>query len=125
LKFFDKVFGVDEKRYVASMKEKPIDFGQVEYMGGHKMFPTKKLTTVYFYEDRFVLEEPKIVVPYGKIKDISNSTERKRHEDWASIGLFGLLWKKNAIYTLIEYDDGVDTQKIVIDFKKNVIMLKH
>jgi hypothetical protein len=28
------------------------------------------------------------------------------------------LWKKNHIYTIIEYDDGVDTQKIVLDFEK-------
>ena len=28
------------------------------------------------------------------------------------------LCKKNHIYTIIEYDDGVDTQKIVLDFEK-------
>jgi hypothetical protein len=88
---------------------------------GHKAYPERNLTTVYFYEDRFVLEEPKIVVPYGKIKDISNSNERKRHEDWLALGIIGFVaWKRNAVYTIIEYDDGVDTQKIVIDFKQKM-----
>jgi hypothetical protein len=30
------------------------------------------------------------------------------------------LWKKNHIYTIIQYDDGHDIQTIVIDFHKNV-----
>ena len=28
------------------------------------------------------------------------------------------LYKKNHIYSIIEYDDGLDTQKIVLDFEK-------
>ena len=56
---------------------------------------------------------------FKSIKNIDNSRERKLHEDWAAIGVFGLLWKRNAVYTLIEYDDGVDTQKIILDFDSN------
>jgi hypothetical protein len=29
------------------------------------------------------------------------------------------LWKKNQIYTIIEYDDKKDTQKIALDFEKS------
>ena len=32
----------------------------------------------------------------------------------------GYIWKKNHIYTVIEYDDGVDRQKIILDFDKNI-----
>lgn len=28
------------------------------------------------------------------------------------------LWKKNHIFTIIEYDDGYDIQKTVLDFEK-------
>ena len=57
---------------------------------------------------------------YSKIKDVSNTSERKRHEDWLALGIVGFIaWKRDAIYTIIEYDDGVDIQKIVIDFKNN------
>jgi hypothetical protein len=55
VKFFDNVFGVDQKKYIAKKKDKPIDFGQVEYMGGHKMYPTPNWTLLLFYEDRFEL----------------------------------------------------------------------
>ena len=30
------------------------------------------------------------------------------------------LWKKNHIYTILEYHDGNDVQKIVLDFEKGV-----
>jgi hypothetical protein len=39
-----------------------------------------------------------------------------------ALGIVGFVaWKRNAVYTIIEYDDGVDllTQKIVIDFRNN------
>jgi hypothetical protein len=48
----------------------------------------------------------------------------KRETDRLAAGLlFALalayLWKKNHVYTIIEYDDEVDTQKIVLDFEKS------
>ena len=37
------------------------------------------------------------------------------------MGLLGYaLWKRNAVYTLIEYYDGIDIQKIILDFHNNV-----
>lgn len=43
----------------------------------------------------------------------------KRDTEPLAYGLLLLpyIWKKNHIYTLIEYDDE-DTQKIVLDFEK-------
>ena len=66
MKFFDKVFGVDEKKIVAQLKEKPMDYGTVEYMGGHKMFPQPTRTLIYFYEDRFVLRCYDLTVRYDR-----------------------------------------------------------
>jgi hypothetical protein len=107
------------KKRDAMMKERPIDSGRIHYMGGHKAYPEPKWTEIFFYEDRIVIDECKITIPYKQIKDIDNSKERKRHEDWVALGLIGLFWKRNAIYTIIEYDDGVDIQRVVIDFQNN------
>jgi hypothetical protein len=61
-----------------------------------------------------------IKVYYNQIKDISNSDEKKRHEDWVALGIIGLFWKTRHIDTIIEYHDGTDNQVIVIDFDNNV-----
>ena len=59
-----------------------------------------------------------ISVQYSKIKNITNSNELKRDTERLAYGLLlpplalAYLWKKNHFYTIIEYDDGVDTQKI-------------
>jgi len=36
------------------------------------------------------------------------------------LAIVGALWKKKKIYTVIEYNDGVDTQSLVLDFEKNL-----
>jgi hypothetical protein len=97
------------------MKEKPIESARIQYMGGHKAYPKPEWSDVYFYEDRFEIEVNRISVPYSKIMDIGNSK--------SDTGLLfppaalAYLWKTNHTYTLILYDDGSDTQKIVIDFE--------
>ena len=107
------------------MKEKPLDSGRVQYMGGHKAYPKPQWTEIFFYEDRFEFEAYGLKVYYNKIKDISNSKDRKRDTERLAAGLLfppaalAYLWKKDHIYTIIEYDDGVDIQKIVIDFENN------
>ena len=65
------------------------------------------------------LQAYNLEIPFKQIKNVDSTREWKRHEDWASLGIAGLLWKKNAVYTIIEYNDGVDDQKVIIDFQKN------
>ncbi len=107
------------------MKEKPLDSGRVQYMGGHKAYPKPQWTEIFFYEDRFEIDAYNISVSYSKIKDIGNSKEGKRDLERLTPGILlpplalWYLWKKDHIYTIIEYDDGVDIQKIVIDFENN------
>ena len=60
------------------------------------------------------------MIYYNQIKDISNSDEKRRKEDWVALGIIGLFWKTKHIYSIIEYHDGVDNQVIVIDFENNV-----
>ena len=111
-----KVFGHQIK---PEGTEKPLDQGQVFYVGGHKAYPKSTYSQIYFYDDRMEIQVYKIKIYFKSIKNIDNSRERKRHEDWFTFGVFGLLWKKDAVYTLIEYDDGVDIQKIILDFDNN------
>jgi hypothetical protein len=112
-----------------NMKEKArmlgaIDYGFVEYIGGHKAFPQPTFCEIFFYEDRFDIGAG-ISVKYSKIKDLTNSNEMKRETDRLAAGLLfaplalAYLFKKNHVYTIIEYGDGVDTQKIVLDFEKS------
>jgi hypothetical protein len=104
--------------------EKLIDSGGIVYMGGHKAFPKPTWGECYFYEDRMEIKPYDIRVSYSKIKEISNFNEEKRDTSRLVAGVIflplalGYLWKKNHIYTIIEYDDEVYTQKIVIDFGK-------
>lgn len=125
MKFFEKVFGADRNKRNSKMKDKVIDSGRVQYMGGHKDYPQPQWTEVFFYEDRFELEVHNLTIPYAKIKDIGNSKESKRDPDRLAFGLLfppvalAYLWKRDHIYTIVVYDDGVDTQKIVLDFDNN------
>lgn len=120
MKFFDKVFGVDVKKIVTELDEKPLEYGQYQYIGGHKAYPEPKWSLIFFYNDRFVINVYDLTIPYDKIKNVSNISKRKRHEDWLSLGIVGFVaWKRNAIYTLVEYFDGQDDQKVVIDFHHN------
>ncbi len=119
---FEKILGIDQKK--KAKKLGAIDCGAVMYIGGHKAFPQPALSEIFFYEDRFELEPYHISVQYSKIKDIANSNDMKRDTERLWAGLIfppvalAYLWKKNHIYLIIEYDDGLDTQKIVLDFEK-------
>lgn len=104
------------------MKEKPIDSGRIQYMGGHKAYPRPEWSDIYFYEDRFEIEVNCISVQYSKIIDIGNSNDGKMDSDTGLLFppvALAYLWKKDHTYTLIVYDDGVNIQKIVIDFENN------
>lgn len=125
MNLFEKVFGTDRRKRDSMMKEKPIDSGTVQYMGGHKAYPEPQRTEIFFYEDRFELEVHNLIIPYAKIKDIGNSKESRRDSDRLAAGLLfppvalAYLWKRDHIYTIIAYEDGTDVQKIVLDFDNN------
>ena len=113
---FKKIFGVDQKKKESLMKEKPIDSGRIQYMGGHKAYPKPEWSDICFYEDRFEIEVNRISVEYSKIIDIGNSNDRSDTGILIPPVALAYLWKKEHSYTLIVYDDGINTQKIVIDF---------
>lgn len=107
------------------VKEKPIDSGEIEYVGGHKAFPSSGGTKIFFYDDRIELgpkqEKTLIKIPYSNIIDIENLDEKKFAAERAiMLGLIGALWKKKHIYTVIHYKDELDQQKVILDFEDNV-----
>ena len=116
-KKWDSIFGHEIK---PDGPEKPLDHGRVHYLGGHKAYPKDySYAHIYFYEDRFEIQPFKLKIYYKSIKNLDNSRERKRPKEWIEWGLPGLLWKKDFVYTLIDYDDGIEIQKIILDFDNN------
>jgi hypothetical protein len=57
-------------------------------------------------------------IDYGAVRYLGGHKERLAYGLLVLPLALAYLWKKNHIYTIIEYDDGVDTQKIVLDFEK-------
>lgn len=46
-------------------------------MGGHKLHPKKKFTEVYIFEDRVVIKEIGISIPFSGIKNVENMDEQR------------------------------------------------
>jgi len=36
------------------------------------------------------------------------------------LSIIGTMWKKKKVYTVIEYNDGLDSQTMVYDFEKHL-----
>lgn len=116
------MFGIDQKKKAKMLGA--VDSGAVRYLGGHKAYAQPVLSEIYFYEDGFEIETNRIFVRYSTIKDITNSNKIDRETERLAYGSvvipLGLVyrWKQNHVYTVIEYNDGFDTQKIILDFEK-------
>jgi hypothetical protein len=52
-------------------------FYYIQYLGGHKAYPSPSSTTMHFYEDRIEVGSPKLVIPYRSMKNIENMTEKR------------------------------------------------
>ena len=99
----------------------------IMYRGGHKAYPSPTATRMHFYEDRIVIDNPKLVIPYRSMKDIENIQEKRISAlrvivlglIFLPLAIAGALWKKNHIYTVIRFRDE-DDQMIVVDFEQNV-----
>jgi hypothetical protein len=103
-------------------------FCYIQYMGGHKAYPSPSSTTMHFYEDRIEVDSPKLVIPYRSMKNIENMTEKRISIlrvvalglIFVPLAIVGALWKKNHIYTIIRFSDDSDDQMIIVDFDKNL-----
>jgi len=60
-----------------------------------------------------------LIIPYSSIANIKGVEDRRITKTRGYyIGPIALFWKKNYIYTVIDYNDGSDDQSIVIDFHR-------
>jgi hypothetical protein len=97
-------------------------------MGGHKAYPSPTATRMHFYEDRIEVDNPKLVIPFGSMKNIENMVEKRISTlrvvalglIFVPLAIVGALWKKNHIYTIIRFRDDFDDQMIIVDFDQNL-----
>lgn len=93
-----------------------------EYMGGHKLYPKKQVVRVYIDADRLVIEGlDNLEIPFSKITNLENMDEKRITKTRILLGgpIIGLLWKKNFVYTVIEYNDGLMNQSVILDAGKD------
>jgi hypothetical protein len=103
-----------------------LEYCDVKYLGGHKAYPRPTDTRMSFYDDRIELGNPNLVIPYSAMKKLENFDEKKILEKMViALRLVGLplaivdaMWKKNHIYTVIQYQDEMDDHAVVVDFEK-------
>jgi hypothetical protein len=101
---------------------------KVTYVGGHKAFPKKTHTMVGIHKDALELANPSLRIPYSSIKNIENMDDKKISAlrvvvlglVFLPLAIVGAMWKKKIIYTVIEYNDGMDEQTIILDFGKKL-----
>jgi hypothetical protein len=99
-----------------------------KYVGGHVEYPKPMDCRVNIYNDRIEVNHPNLVIPYMSMITIENMDEKKvSAKRVVGLGLVafplaivGALWKKNHIYTAVQYSDQVDEKVIILDFDDNV-----
>jgi hypothetical protein len=101
-------------------------------MGGHIEYPKPTNSTIYIYYDRIELQNPDLVIPYQLVNNIENMDEKKiSAKRVVGLGLVafplaivGAMWKKNHIYTIIQYRDDVGEKIIILDFGDKVDIIQ-
>ncbi|MGH9985756.1 MAG: hypothetical protein ACRD8W_17570 [Nitrososphaeraceae archaeon] len=95
---------------------------KAEYMGGHKSYLYSRKTDIYFNEDNIVIKNPDLTIPFKEILNITNMDEERITTARILLTgpLLGLLWKKQFLYTVIEYFDGLVFQNVIIDFGDDI-----
>jgi len=97
-------------------------------MGGHVEYPKPMNSRIYLYYDRIQVENPDLIIPYQSMTNIENMDEKKISAKrviglglvFVILAIVGAMWKKNHIYTVIQYKDEVGEKIIILDFGKNV-----
>jgi hypothetical protein len=53
------------------------DYCDIQYIGGHKAYPSSTNTKMYFYEDHLEIENPQLTIPYSAMTNIENADKEK------------------------------------------------
>jgi len=92
---------------------------KVEYLGGHSAFPKKKKSKLILHDDYFEVEKLPLQVPYDKIKEVKNATQKDITVGRMLLtGMLAFAWKKKKTLLLVTYEDriGMD-QNLIFDSK--------
>lgn len=81
-----------------------------EYMGGHKAYPKKRDTEILIYHDRIILKKLELDIPFESMINVENSDAERLTKTRMILTpfLLGFFWKKKYLYTVIDYNDGID-----------------
>lgn len=103
---------------------------RAHYLGGHKAIPIQKPMDIKIlvFPDRLELTNVQLTIPYSSMRNIENmDKEQISTLRVVAIGvifwpllLVGRLWKKEKLYTVLEFDDGNDNQTIILDFGDHI-----
>lgn len=97
------------------------DYCEIQYIGGHKAYPSSTNTKMYIYNDHIEIENPPLTIPYSEMTNIENADKEKISLlRVVMFGVIGVLWKKNHIFTVIQYRDEMDDHTIVVDFDEYI-----
>jgi hypothetical protein len=99
-----------EKKEKVVGGEQPLVVYEVEYMGGHPLFPEKQWLRVGLFDKYLKLkgEGEGFAIPYEHIKKIEGTTgERVTLGRVILLGLWALALKKKDYYVIVEYTDDV------------------
>src|SRR5688500_10780594 len=100
----------------------------VKYMGGHVEYPKPTHCRLILYEDRIEIQNPDLVVPFKSIISIENMDDAKISAKrvvglglvFIPLAIVGAMWKKNHIYTVIQFKDRNGTKAIILDLDEKV-----
>jgi hypothetical protein len=90
----------------------------VKYIGGHQAYPNGQDTQAFFFTDGLEINNPEISIPYSCITHVEGMEQQRitKTRVFMTGILTGLLWKKNYLYTVIDYIDENEEETIVLDF---------
>ena len=93
------------------------DYCDVKYMGGHTEYPKPSDCRIYFFNDRIEFKNPPLTIPYQSMTRVENGDE-KRISALREVlfGINGTPWKKNLLYTIIQYSESMGERTIIVDF---------
>lgn len=109
----------------------------IKYLGGHVEYPKPLDSIVFLYYDRMHLhfwngntydKDATLVISYQSIINLENMDEKKISAKRViglglvalPLAIVGAMWKKNHVYTLIQYKDDVSEKIVILDFDDNL-----
>jgi len=121
-------FGLGRKKDDSQTKEKPEILYYAKYVGGLKKFPKEEHSVVLIFPDRIEINPLELKISYSSIAEIEKLEGGKKISSDRLIALgfltgpgaiAGLFWKKQHLYTVLHYNDRIDSNSLILDFGDN------